>query len=199
MTYGRPGRQVARFAERDGSSLILFVFTADRLDVTPPDGPGAAKAALRQVFAGMGWEVPHMLAAMDEADEVYFDRVSQIVMPRWSEGRVVLLGDAAACVSLLAGEGSSLAMTEAYVLAGELARARGDMHVAAAAYERRLRPLLEAKQKSARKFAGAFAPRTALGIGFRNFVSRLLAFRPVADYFVGRDLRDDFELPDYGL
>ena len=63
---------------------------------------------------------------MDPVQEIYYDRVSQIRMDCWSKGRVMLLGDAAACVSLLAGEGCGLAMTEAYVLAGELQRAGND-------------------------------------------------------------------------
>ena len=56
---------------------------------------------------------------------LYFDRVSQIRMPKWSQGRIALVGDAAYCVSLVAGQGSALAMTGAYVLAGELAKASG--------------------------------------------------------------------------
>ena len=59
------------------------------------------------------------LARMNEVSDIYFDRVSQIRMPTWTKGRVALVGDAAACASLLAGEGTGLAMTEAYVLAGE--------------------------------------------------------------------------------
>ena len=79
---------------------------------------------------------------MDDAEDIYFDRVSQIEMPAWSKGRVALLGDAAACVSLLAGEGCGLALTEAYVMAGELARAGGDHVQAFARYEERLRSLI---------------------------------------------------------
>ena len=77
------------------------------------------------------------LERLDDANEFYFDRVSQIrIAPphAWSLGRLVLVGDAASCVSLLAGEGSSLAMAAAYVLAGELSRARGDYAAAFARY-----------------------------------------------------------------
>ena len=121
------------------------------------------RATLRTVFAGLGWETPNILAAMDDAQDIYFDRVSQIEMPAWSKGRVALLGDAAACVSLLAGEGCGLALTEAYVMAGDLAHAGGDPMQAFARYEERLRSLIVSKQTAARKFAGAFAPRTAIG------------------------------------
>ncbi|HEX5132377.1 MAG TPA: hypothetical protein VFX92_07815, partial [Candidatus Krumholzibacteria bacterium] len=110
----------------------------------------------------------------------------------------VLIGDAAACVSLLAGEGTGLALAEAYVLAGELHRARGDYAAAFARYQDRMLPFLRGKQRSAAKFASSFAPASAFGLRFRNLVTRLLAVPAVANFFIGRDLRDSIELPDYG-
>ena len=154
---------------------------------------------MAKVFADMGWECPHILAAMKETDEFYFDRVSQIHMDHWTNGRVALAGDAAACVSLLAGEGTGLAMAEAYVLAGELCTCAGDYKKAFERYEQRMMPFLKSKQGSAAKFAGAFAPKSAAGIAFRNVVTRLMRVPWVADYFVGRDLMDDVELPEYGF
>ena len=111
----------------------------------------------------------------------------------------MLLGDAASCVSLLAGEGTGLAMVEAYILAGELNRAGENYGEAFRRHENRLRAFIEGKQESARKFASAFAPRTAGGLWFRNQVTKLMAVPLIADYFVGRDVRDDLELPDYGI
>jgi 2-polyprenyl-6-methoxyphenol hydroxylase-like FAD-dependent oxidoreductase len=134
---------------------------------------------------------------MDRTDDLYFDRISQIRMDRWTNGRTALVGDAAACVSLLAGEGTGLAMAEAYVLAGELHACAGDHAAAFARYEARMMPFLRRKQASALKFAGAFAPKTAFGIRFRDFVTSLFRIRPLADYLIGRDLRDRIELPEY--
>jgi 2-polyprenyl-6-methoxyphenol hydroxylase-like FAD-dependent oxidoreductase len=111
----------------------------------------------------------------------------------------VLIGDAAACVSLLAGEGTGLAIAEAYVLAGELHHCGGDYGAAFARYEGRMMSFLRSKQASAMKFASAFAPKSALGISARNVISRLLRFPAVADFFITRDLRDDIELPEYGF
>ena len=136
---------------------------------------------------------------MEDASGVYFDRVSQIRMDRWTKGRTALIGDAAACVSLLAGEGTGLAMAEAYVLAGELRDCGGDHVAAFARYEERMMPFLKRKQESAAKFASSFAPKSAFGITFRNLVTRLLRIPFVADFFIGRDLRDDIKLPDYGF
>jgi 2-polyprenyl-6-methoxyphenol hydroxylase-like FAD-dependent oxidoreductase len=92
-------------------------------------------------------------------------------LPHWSANRVALVGDAAACPSLLAGEGTGLGMLEAYVLAGELHRADGDCARALAAYESRLQTFVSGKQKGALFFRGFFAPQTALGLMVRNLGS----------------------------
>ena len=192
-----PGRQVARFAQRDDRTLFLFVFIDDLLPARDPSDAGDAKRILRHVFKNVGWECPQILAALDRASEVYFDRVSQIRMNGWSNGRVILIGDAAACISLLGGEGSSLAMTEAYILAGELQRAGGNYAEAFDRYEQRLRPFVESKQKSAQHFGGTIRAEERAGIWFRNQVARLLVVPAIADFFVGRDLRDQIDLPCY--
>lgn len=161
------------------------------------DNPGVApKDELRVQFGDVGWESRDILAALDDVEDLYFDVVSQIRMDRWSRGRVLLIGDAAGCISLLGGEGTGLAITEAYVLAGELARAGGDHRRAFDAYEKRLRPFIEGKQASAAKFIWFFATRTRFGLWFRNVAMRTMNFGPLATLFAG-SVRDDFELPDY--
>ena len=199
LSHAAPGRQVSRFSMRDDKTLFLFVFRDEYLEGADPSSEAEKKAALREAFGDVGWECPKILEAFESVEEIYFDRVSQIRMEEWTKGRVALLGDAAACVSLLAGEGTGLAMTEAYVLAGEIGRAGGDIKTAFAAYEKRLRPFLLKKQGTASKFASSFAPGTKFGIAIRNLVTRLLAIGFVADYFIGRDLRDELDLPDYGV
>ncbi len=201
VAHASPGRQLARIALRDDRTLFLFLF---RADVTPTPDPGDAgerRALLREVFGDAGWESRQMLAAMDGVDDLYFDRVSQIIMPAWSRGRVILIGDAAAAVSLLAGEGTGLAMTEGYVLAGELDRAKGDYRAAFANHERRLRPFVEGKQKSAVKFASSFLPKTAAGIWLRNQATKVMRAPKIADFVIGKSINvaDDFDLPDYGM
>jgi hypothetical protein len=66
-------------------------------------------------------------------------------------------------------------------------------------YQDSLMPLLERKQESAAKFASSFVPKTSIGIVFRNAVTRLLRIPFIANYFVGRDLRDDLRLPGVAL
>ncbi|MEZ4548107.1 MAG: FAD-dependent monooxygenase [Thermodesulfobacteriota bacterium] len=130
---------------------------------------------------------------MDDTDDFYFDRVSQIQMDHWSKGRVALLGDAAACVSLLAGEGTGLAFVEAYVLAGELRRANGDYKEAFRQYEQQLQEFLKEQAKSARKMVSFFAPdngfemwlmRTVVSALFIPFLSKFLLGRCCVTCFI---------------
>ena len=162
----------------------------------PSDVP-RHKEILREVFGRDLWECPDILAALDSCSELYFDSVSQIRMGAWSQGRVALVGDACACPSLLAGQGAALAMTGAYVLAGELKRALGDHTVAFARYEALLRPFMDRKQEAGKGFAESFAPRTSTGIFLRNQVTRLMSVPLVAKWAMGRLLADPLTLPAY--
>jgi 2-polyprenyl-6-methoxyphenol hydroxylase-like FAD-dependent oxidoreductase len=196
VMYAAPGRQLARCALRGDRTMFLFIFRGAHDDAGVPP-----KDQLRNEFGDAGWEAREILATLDDGlvgDELYFDVVSQIRMDRWSRGRVLLIGDAAGCISLLGGEGTGLAITEAYVLAGELARAGADHHRAFEAYEARLRPFIRSKQSGAAKNIPFFATKTRFGLWFRIMAMRTMNFGPLARLFAGTVL-DDFELPDYGI
>lgn len=199
VSHGVPGRQISRLSLREDKTLFLFIFRDEYLASAQPAREQAPKVVLNNVFADVGWEGPQILAALEQASDVYFDRVSQIRLAHWATGRTALIGDAAACVSLMAGEGTGLAMAEAYVLAGELRASGGDHRAAFARYEERLMPFLARKQAVAAKFAASFAPKSAFGLTFRNLVTRLLRLPFLAHFIIGRDLRDDLKLPDYGF
>lgn len=195
VMYGQPGLMLGRVSLRNDRTLFLFVFAG-----TPepfPQTREGQKALIRQRYADAKWEVPAILSELDRADDLYFDRVSQIRMPSWSQGRVALIGDAAFCVSLLAGQGSALAMISAYVLAGELAKANGGHQPAFAAYQSLLRGFVQGKQEAAQRFAGAFAPRTRWGLAFRNAVINAFAIPGLARWVIGRDITDRLALPEY--
>lgn len=197
VTYSRPGRSVGRFSLREDRTLVLFVFRSDHGE--DPGGPDLQKELLWREFGDAGWECKQLLSAVDDAEDLYFDVVSQVRMDRWWHNRVALVGDAAACVSLLAGEGTGLAMTGAYVLAGEVLHAQRGYQRAFQAYEKRMRPLVESKQASAEKFIPVFAPKTTRGIRFGQLTMRAMNFRPLGDWLVGRSLRDNIELPAYPM
>ena len=195
VIYCEPGRMVGRFALHDDRTLFLFVFA----HATEPAIPDLAKqkAILHKHFGKAKWECPQILRELDRAEDLYFDRVCQIRMDRWSRGRIALVGDAAFCVSLMAGQGSALAITAAYVLAGELAKADGRHKVAFDNYERTLRRFIETKQRGASHFAAAFAPRTQWGLFIRNQVIKAFAIPGMARLSFGRDIIDTLRLSDY--
>ena len=197
ILHSAPGRQVGRFTLHDDRTLFLFIFSSGG----EPNAHecAAQKAVLRTKFAGDGWEVPGILGALESCTDLYFDRVSQIRMNAWSHGRVALVGDAAFCVSLLAGQGSALAMTAACILAGELARSRDRPDEAFRRYEERLRSFIQAKQQAAERFATAFVPRTRFGLFFRNQVLKTFRIPALARITIGRDIRNQLKLPQYKL
>ena len=196
VSYATPGRQLARFSMREGRTMFLLVVADPNAHNIDARDVHVHKHYLRAAFSSVGWEWPRIARGLAECETLYFDRVSQVSMPAWSKGRVVLLGDAAYAPSLLAGQGAGLAMIGAYVLAGELARTR-DHAVAFQRYEARLRSFLEQKQAAARGFAGSFAPRTRIGLILRRFATRAMSIPGVAKLALGASLRDDIELPDY--
>jgi 2-polyprenyl-6-methoxyphenol hydroxylase-like FAD-dependent oxidoreductase len=197
VAHSTPGRQIARFSMRNDRTLFLFIIASTFDTATYPRTIMAQKAFLRRLCQNDGWEVPRILALLDHAEELYFDRVSQIWMDAWTRGRIALVGDAAFCVSLLAGQGAALAMIGAYVLAGELAKAEGNYNRAFQTYERMLRPFITAKQKMAQRFGGALAPKTEFGILLRNLVVHATHIPGVAKIAMGRDLTDKLQLPTY--
>jgi 2-polyprenyl-6-methoxyphenol hydroxylase-like FAD-dependent oxidoreductase len=197
VIHTEPGLQLGRFALHGDRTLFLFVF-AGGTDLPVENIPlDKQKALLRERFGGVQWESAPILDELDHTQELYFDRVSQIVMERWSNGRVTLVGDAAFCISLLGGQGSSLAMTAAYALAGELAKAEGRHETAFSSYEEVLRDYVADKQRAALRFAGFFAPKTRLKLFLLEQAIRTFRIPGVAQYAIGRDITDKLKLPDY--
>lgn len=195
VSYSTPGKQIARFSLHDDATLVLMVLASENNQVYHSEAE--KRHRLHQAFRRIGWESDVILDAMDRSSDLYFDRVSQIRMDRWTKGRVALIGDAASCPSLLAGQGSALAIIEAYVLAGELASHWPDFGKAFSRYEELLQSFLHKKQSAAERFASSFAPKTQLGIWARTMVTRLMRFRPIANMVLGRSLEDHVWLPDY--
>ena len=196
VMYGEPEREVLRFSLRDGATLVLMIWRDQARAPFPRDAAGE-RALLRDRFVGAGWEVPDMLARLDGVQHLYLDRVSQIRLDRWRQGRVALVGDAACAPSFLAGQGAALAMIGAYVLAGELNRCAGRPEAAFASYQDRLLPFMIAKQDAASRFATTFVPSTRLGLRIRSLVSHLLSIDWIADRMFGGEIRDQIDLPAY--
>jgi len=138
-------------------AMAIFSFTANDLDVDHRDIPGQ-KRLLRERMAGLGWLTQDILAHLDDTPDFYLDQVAQVVMDRWSRGRVGLLGDAAFSSSPMSGQGTGLALVGAYLLAGELATSGWDPEAGFAGYERRMRSFVEANQEIGRLHARSLDP-----------------------------------------
>ena len=162
---------------------------------------GRQKAFLRERFRDAGWEAPRVLAGMDGTDDFYFDVLRQVRMTRWSNGRVVLAGDAAWCVTPLGGRGTTLAIVGAYVLAGELARVGASPSEAFAAYERVMRPMVARSQGIPTWVPRLFHPRGRFGVlalhGVLRAASRPGVQRAVGRLFGGGEKEPD--LPSYAV
>jgi 2-polyprenyl-6-methoxyphenol hydroxylase-like FAD-dependent oxidoreductase len=193
--YNVPGRMASVRADQrvPGRANAFAVFAARPLDYDSRD-TGQQKRLIADALAGMRWHVPDLLAGLREAPEIYFDSICRVAVPRWSAGRVVLLGDAAWGVTL-GGMGVGTGLVGAYVLAGELAAAAGDHTSALAAYEARMRGYASAWQRNASP--GQFlAPPTATRLWARN---TLLRRRLVQRLLLAstKSMATDLGLPDY--
>ncbi|MEV5239436.1 FAD-dependent monooxygenase [Streptomyces cinnamoneus] len=175
------------------TARAFFVFAADRMTYDRHDQE-QQKAIVAEAFAGVGWDVPRLLETLKGADDLYFDSISRADVPRWSHGRVALIGDAA-CGATIGGMGTGTAVVAAYVLAGELAAADGDHAPAFARYEELLREYAQGCQKGGDR-TGKFLAPGRLGIRIRNWMlsrPRVLAWMLEEGKKV-----TGIDLPDYG-
>ena len=178
MHNAPPGRTAGLYPMRNkAEAKAMFYFASEPLEYDRRDA-GRQKKLLAEAFSGVGWEVPRLLEAMWNAPDFYFDRVAQVRMDRWSSGRVALVGDAGYCPSPMSGMGTSLALVGAYVLAGELADARGDYRAAFARYEKEMRGYVERGQDQVKGASGFLLPKSRSRVWLRNQLLRMLPYMP---------------------
>lgn len=170
------GRTVAVISLGDDRAAAFLGFRTDDVARDLAAGP---HTALPEVFGDLGWLVPDLLTRLRTADSVYYDTLSQVVLDRWSDGRVVLLGDAAWCVTLFAGYGSSLAVGGADLL-GTALEQQPDITTALARWEAELRPEVRRKQKLGRRVKGLYAPADPFRLWLRDLPLRTAALPPVS-------------------
>ncbi|KUL35427.1 FAD-dependent oxidoreductase, partial [Streptomyces sp. NRRL F-4489] len=194
--YNTPGRlaSVGAGHQDPSQARAFFVFAAPQLAYDRHD-PEQQKRLIEDAFAGLGWEVPRLLASLRQAPELYFDSISRADVDTWSKGRICLVGDAA-CGATIGGMGTGTAIVAAYVLAGELAQAQGDHRTAFARYENRLRKYAKGCQTGGDRTGKFLAPGTAAGIRFRNsLLSRPLFLNGMLK--LGEKVSSTVALPNY--
>lgn len=178
------GRTAAIISIPDGRNVAFFGYRASHAH------PGEDVAAeLRRVYGDLGWVIPEALAGLARAESVYFDTISQVVAPSWSKERVVLLGDAAWCVTLFAGYGSALAVGGADRLGTELEAHPGDIPAALAAWEAAIRHEAERKQKLGRRVKGVYAPANPVLLWLTQLPLRLASLPAVRRYMTRRFIK----------
>jgi 2-polyprenyl-6-methoxyphenol hydroxylase-like FAD-dependent oxidoreductase len=150
-------------------------------------------------YAGMGWEVPHILEDLAKAPVVYFDSIAQVHMDSYARGRVCLTGDAAWCASPRSGMGTTLALVGTYVLAHEIGSAEGDYAVAFDRYQQLMAPYVDRCQTLALQALKTDRYSSGWRAKVRNLVLRLVRI-PVVSRFVARQslaVARSFTLPNY--
>ncbi|MFF1815988.1 FAD-dependent monooxygenase [Kribbella sp. NPDC058245] len=193
VIWNKPGRAAVLYAYNPDQPVHGFLNF--QLEEPPYDAfrdPEAQRELVASTFPETDWYVPQLVTAMQEADDLFFDVVSQIHMPTWSKGRVALVGDAAYATSFMSGQGSSVALVGAYVLAGELAT-HADHAEAFAAFERRIRGFVEQNQALVEKGRSGLTPGTQELIDARNAALRSGAMSN--DELA--EAKGALELPDY--
>jgi 2-polyprenyl-6-methoxyphenol hydroxylase-like FAD-dependent oxidoreductase len=191
----RPGRLTT---EQKAGLSVRSTASFDRGDI---DGQ---IDLLERHFADAGWEAPRLLRAARRAPDFYLDSMGQVQLDRWSQGRVVVLGDAGYCPSPLTGLGTSLALVGAYILAGELAASSATTTVETAIrdafdrYERQMRPYVEQGQELPPGGADGYAPissfRIAMGRASMRWSQRW-PLRGLMERVFNK--ADAINLPDY--
>ncbi|WP_088044466.1 FAD-dependent monooxygenase [Bacillus sp. EAC] len=201
MLYTIPGKTVGMYSARDNTEAKgMFLFQSETLKYDRYNLE-EQKNLINVTFEEItGWETSRLLKNLKEATDFYFDEICQIHMPTWSKGRVTLVGDAAYCPSPLSGQGTSLALVGAYVLAGELKATYGDYTKSFVSYEQEMRNFVEKNQKIGLLTAGGMIEKSNFKILLRNLMIRFPIIMSVMFKMITKMIAkaaNEIELKDY--
>jgi 2-polyprenyl-6-methoxyphenol hydroxylase-like FAD-dependent oxidoreductase len=171
-----PGKTLAIVNNGKHGSTAFFGYRTNDQDAELALG---ATRSLEKAYGSMGWVAPEVLQQVRGSQELYFDFVSQIRLPQWHRGRVAVIGDAAWCVTLFAGFGSSLAVAGADAL-GRALEQHPTIDEAFAAWDAELRPEAERKQRLGRQVKGLYAPTSRAALFLRDLPLRLASYGPIS-------------------
>ncbi|HDR6298775.1 FAD-dependent oxidoreductase [Bacillus wiedmannii] len=202
LLYTMPGKTVGMYSARGNTEAKgMLLFQSEALEYDRYDEE-SQKKLVENAFVDHteDWETSQILKTMKEANDFYFDEICQIHMPTWSKDRITLVGDAAYGPSPLSGQGTSLALVGAYVLAGELKNAHGDYSRAYVAYEKEMRKFVEKNQKIGKLAAGSMVEKSNFKIFLRNFMLRVPTLMVVQFKIISKMVAkaaNGIELKDY--
>lgn len=172
--YMEVGRQAILYQSGPQEVSTLLCWRSDDLAPVPA---GDRHEVVSRAYDCTSPVLRRLIDGPVDWDDAYLDVLCQIEMPRWSRSRVVLVGDAAWSLSFLSGQGASMALAGAFLLAQALAR--GPLHEALPAFEARLRPTITRVQQQARAMARSYVPRSRAGLWLGRLLLPLLASRPL--------------------
>jgi 2-polyprenyl-6-methoxyphenol hydroxylase-like FAD-dependent oxidoreductase len=161
----------------------------------------AQKKQMRELFSDAGWESLRVLDGMEDADDFYMQQIAQVKMPKWSKGRVAVIGDAGYCPSPISGMGTTLAIIGAYILAGEIGASNGNHEAAFAGYEKKMQPYVSKAQSLPPGAPGIINPQTKWGISILHTVTGFVSWSRLPQLLskFSSPPAEDKSLPTYSL
>lgn len=192
-SYAEPGRLTEFYVLKEGRLATLYAW---RSTATERVAPAETRGVLRQAYDGGHPTVIAAIDALPAENPLYFDNLELVEMPSWSRRRIVVLGDAAHCLTLISGQGAGMALTSAWLLAEALSD--GNVEAALKVHEARLRPSITRLQARSRKIAPMFIPATPRAFAVRNFVLRH-APRRFLGWYLARAIRSEAREASVGL
>ena len=195
-SHSIPRKTLYTYSIDDNKIVSLFAKhgATDRRNISTPE---LRKQFLLENFREMKWNAPQILEEIKRLPDVYATNVVQVRLNTWRAPGVVLVGDAAACPSLISGQGAVLAATASYVLAYEINNCDGDIESCLQRYEKALIKSTRKVQKECSSSVSGFVPKTKCGIRFRYFAAKVLGSRLILRSVVKQYLKKYGELPNY--
>ncbi|KAJ5703645.1 hypothetical protein N7493_011570 [Penicillium malachiteum] len=204
--YSAPGgRMIAIGPDSPGVNRLTLmnngVESTRRFRAAKASGTDTLKEFVASHYKGMGWRCEEAMQGMLEAKDFYGSEIVQVKMPSLSKGRFVLVGDAGYAGGPT-GNGTSLAMAGAYILAGEIAKCEGDVAVGLKAYEEQMRPLIAELTKIPPLVLTVIAPQTVCGVWLRNWIFAFIYWSRILDLvqrFFGASFSnsEQYKVPEY--
>jgi len=183
LFFGEANKTVNIYSTKgsaDAKALFIFrspLFKYDRRDIAQQ------KQLLTDLYQHMKWEVPTLLNYLNTAPDFYLDTINQIKMDKWFTGRTALIGDAAFGPSLASGQGTSLALVAAYVLAGELKAANGDYEQAFEKYQSEMVEFVKVNQKIGENIH-QMVPTGGFKLKLQMLMLRLMKYMPMSGLII---------------
>ncbi|MBL1419649.1 MAG: FAD-dependent monooxygenase [Alphaproteobacteria bacterium] len=166
------GNFLATVPTKNGDLIAVFAYNST---APTPRNHDDALAMLRKIYSPQKQFTNNIINQITDDTYIYIDEVAQIRMPKWCENRVALVGDASACLTLLSGQGSLMAMAESYILARELSLAKGDYKTAFKNYEKNLMPTIAQKAIDSAKVT-ILIPKNWLSYQMFKLIFRFMKF-----------------------